>query len=157
MRHDSPSLPRGARGQSKLVWGLAALGTCSLTLTPALARPDAGAISAWLKNTQVQEENPVCSKITKTILDKVININALTLSIEKDATQPAPSIAGLLQNLAGQPYTSEAMQKKTAKLTKERQSADQLNAVLGSLGCTPVNIDEALDKEAAKSLPPGSQ
>lgn len=109
--------------------------------------------NVWAKNTKVlegPEADPTCSGLTKAVLARIASIQALAAALEKDREKPARNLSGWVHTMMGGHYTSETTKRKLEALEKERQTADDLNRLLSTVGCPVLDIGAELSKSPAR-------
>lgn len=94
--------------------------------------------------------NPNCDQISANINRRVATIKALKVSIDQAASGPPSSVQSALEGMFGTAQPTTKTIELERKIKQERRSADDLNAMMVSLKCDPVDIDQALAKQTAE-------
>lgn len=122
----------------------------------------------WKRATTVEDQatadaaNPVCKQISSTIAKRIASIKALQAGIEKSETGPPSSVKSALEDMFGTRQPDAKTRELGRKIKLERKAVDELNDMMRSSRCAPVDIDAVLAKqksddrgapEAPKALP----
>ena len=82
---------------------------------------------------------------------RVASIKALKVAIQEEANGPPRSMKAVLQGIFGKAEPNAKMIAKEREISVERRAADDLNGVLRSMNCAPVDIDSAIAAQEEKS------
>lgn len=91
----------------------------------------------------------MCPGLSKSIHQHLAGIATLTKEIEATEKGGAGSLLGLFKKLAGEPYTNPVIAQKRQAIERKTRLVKDMNGVLVSLGCHPVELPPALNKVAA--------
>lgn len=90
----------------------------------------------------------MCPGVSKSIHQHLAGIATLTKEIETAEKGGAGSLLGLFKKLAGEPYTNPVIAEKRQTIERKTRLVNDMNGVLVSLGCQPVELPRALNKVA---------
>jgi len=102
-----------------------------------------GSSAGWAKHKSHSDvaADP-CKKLNGYMTKRIANIRSLNKAIDKEQSVPN-TMAGVFNLMQGKYYVDHA---KTEKIGRARKEADDLNRVMRGMGCTPVDIDQELQK-----------
>lgn len=126
-------------------------------VAPAVRGSQREATAPTLANVPAPQDSAakdICPGVTKSVRKHVSTIQTLTQDVLKSKESLARSLAGVFQQLSGEDYTSPASRQKLQTIQSERRHAEDLNKVLGSLGCAKVDIDRELASKPANAGSP---
>ena len=113
----------------------------------------------WKRSTKVETQaessgtdaNPMCEQIGANIGRRIATMKALKVSIANAANAPPSSVKSALEGMfGGTPQPSPKTREFERKFKQERRSVEDLNAMMQSLKCQTVDIDQALAKQTAE-------
>lgn len=109
----------------------------------------------WQRATTVEDQatsdadNPACKQISSTISKRIASIKALQAAIEKSETAPPSSVKSALEDMFGTRQPDAKTRELGRKIKVERKAVDELNEMMRSSRCAPVDIDAVLAKHKA--------
>ena len=117
--------------------------------------------SAWQGNVQAetpalqgpsQNANAACDPLLRNVNRHIESLRVLNAQIASAEKAPPSTVVGALEGLIGQKNTSRDTSQLARKADSERKTAAELNALLATAHCQPVDIDHELS-QAVKSGP----
>jgi len=98
--------------------------------------------------------NSTCEGLKKNLMHHIVLMKRTKADMEKeDKKLLAPSLLGVMKQMTGQPYTSTAAQKRQRTLETERRAADEVNGMMKTVGCNPVDIEVELKRKDDDGTP----
>lgn len=120
----------------------------------------------WQNATTVEARadanNPVCQQISSNIAKRVASIKGAQAAIAKAAAAPPTSVKSALEDMFGTRQPNAKVIDLERKIKGDRKAAEDLNDMMRSSRCAPVDIDAAIANqkiqdraapEAPKSMP----
>jgi hypothetical protein len=113
-------------------------------------------LSAWDQSTKVESADdaaqanaasPLCAPLAANITRRIAAIKSLRAAIRKAEAAPPTSVKSALQGLFGKPEPTAKMIDQERRIADERRTAVDLNAMLRSSNCVPIDIDAALSEQ----------
>ena len=102
----------------------------------------------WQNTTTVEARagtnNPVCQQISSNIAKRVASIKGAQAAIAKSAAAPPTSVKSALEDMFGTRQPNAKVLDLERKIKAERKAAEDLNDMLRSSRCAPVDIDAAI-------------
>lgn len=109
----------------------------------------------WQHATTVEDQasadadNPVCKQLSSTLSKRIASIKAFQAAIEKSETGPPSSVKSALEDMFGTRQPDAKSRELVRKIKVERKAVDELNEMMRSSRCAPVDIDAMLAKHKA--------
>lgn len=152
-------LPRHARGRGALL-AYFAIAFCLVAHPSAAGKKAIDWQGATSVETQAETDaaNPMCQQLSANISKRVASIKSYQDAIAKSAAGPPRSMKSAFEDVFGTRQPDAKTREYERKIKAERKSADELNHMMRSSQCTPIDIDAALakqksDERAAPEVP----
>lgn len=155
-------------GRLQLVYApMLATALISFFITEPLAAASKKSVD-WQHATTVEAQaaseaaNPLCQQISSNISKRIASIRSLQAAIAKSAAGPPSSLKSAFEDMFGTRQPDAKTRELERNIKVERKAADDLNDMMRSSQCTPVDIDAALNQkkiedhaapEAPKAMP----
>jgi hypothetical protein len=97
--------------------------------------------------------SPVCAQMTANTKSHVDKLQSLIIDVAKSRTAPPSTVFGTVKNMMGHRYVDKATKDKLDKLEGERRSVKELNAMLVSLHCEPVDVEHTPTEAPKADVP----
>jgi len=107
-----------------------------------------GSQDGWARHAKQKLSEDPCTTLSGYMTKRLESMRALKQAMDKEQSVPN-TMEGVFDLMQGKRYVDH---EKTERLGRMRQEADDLDRVMRGTGCTPVDIDQELQKPPTPTI-----